>query len=351
MIRNLFFTGLILSILLPNVGLSQRTLPTQMADILNEIPARDGNQRNRLAKEMIEMGPAGLDLFTSKVSAAEVGNDTRVRTALNGLVWYAGQDGNEPARQLVEKAFLRALVASKETTVQSFFLHHLSFIGKDIVPSIEPFLASETLADYAVQTLIAIRSEEAHDALLRAFAKSTGNKKLPVLKGIAAYSNAKSLDILHAVIQNETGADLRKIALAGIAKAGQPSSEKIMKTAATSVGFKYEPTETMRSWINYLDQLAKNNQWSIAEKNARFIFKNNASTPAYTYSLAALRLLVTYDGMDAIDEIIQALSHANADYRGAALALALENKDVAGLRKLVLYPRQLISRYLTMWVC
>lgn len=82
------------------------------------------------------------------------------------------------------------------------------------------------MADYAVQTLIAIRSEEAHDALLRAFAKSTGNKKLPVLKGIAAYSNAKSLDILHAVIQNETGADLRKIALAGIAKAGQPSSEK-----------------------------------------------------------------------------------------------------------------------------
>ena len=335
MIRNLFFTALILSILLPNVGLSQRTLPTQMADILNEIPARDGNQRNRLAKEMIEMGPAGLDLFTSKVSAAEVGNDTRVRTALNGLVWYAGQDGNEAARQLVEKAFLRALVASKETTVQSFFLHHLSFIGKDIVPSIEPFLASETLADYAVQTLIAIRSEEAHDALLRAFAKSTGNKKLPVLKGIAAYSNAKSLDILHAVIQNETGADLRKIALAGIAKAGQPSSEKIMKTAATSVGFKYEPTETMRSWINYLDQLAKNNQWSIAEKNARFIVKNNASTPAYTYSLAALRLLITYDGMNAIDEVIQALSHANADYRGAALALALENKDVAGLRKIL----------------
>lgn len=122
MIRNLFFTALILSILLPNVGLSQRTLPTQMADILNEIPARDGNQRNRLAKEMIEMGPAGLDLFTSKVSAAEVGNDTRVRTALNGLVWYAGQDGNEVARQLVEKAFyVLWLLRRKQPFSPSFY--------------------------------------------------------------------------------------------------------------------------------------------------------------------------------------------------------------------------------------
>lgn len=91
----------------------------------------------------------------------------------------------------------------------------------------------------------------------------------------------------------------------------------------------------MRSWINYLDHLAKNNYWSIAEKNARFIVKNNANTPAYTYSLAALRLLVTYDGMNAMDEVIQALNHANADYRAAALALALENKDVAGLRKIL----------------
>jgi HEAT repeat protein len=336
MIRNLFYIGLIWSFLLPTLSIGQRSVQTQMADILNEIPARDGNQRNRLAKEMTEMGAVGLDLFTAAVTSAEVGNDTRVRAALNGLVWYAGQDGNEAARQLVEKAFIRALSASKESTVQAFFLHHLSFIGsKEIVPSLEPFLASETMADYAVQTLIAIRSEEAHDALLRAFAKSTGNKKLPVLKGIAAYSSAKSLDILHAVIQNETSADLRKIALAGIAKAGQPSSEKLMKTAATTVLFKYEPTETMRSWINYLDQLAKNNQWSIAEKNARFIVKNNANTSAYTYSLAALRLLVTYDGMNAMDEVIQALNHANADYRAAALALALENKDVAGLRKIL----------------
>ena len=336
MIRNLFYIGLIWSFLLPTLSIGQRSVQTQMADILNEIPARDGNQRNRLAKEMTEMGAVGLDLFTAAVTSAEVGNDTRVRAALNGLVWYAGQDGNEAARQLVEKAFIRALSASKESTVQAFFLHHLSFIGsKEIVPSLEPFLASETMADYAVQTLIAIRSEEAHDALLRAFAKSTGNKKLPVLKGIAAYSSAKSLDILHAVIQNETAADLRKIALAGIAKAGQPSSEKLMKTAATTVLFKYEPTETMRSWINYLDHLAKNNYWSIAEKNARFIVKNNANTSAYTYSLAALRLLVTYDGMNAMDEVIQALNHANADYRAAALALALENKDVAGLRKIL----------------
>jgi HEAT repeat protein len=336
MIRNLFYIGLIWSFLLPTLSIGQRSVQTQMADILNEIPARDGNQRNRLAKEMTEMGAVGLDLFTAAVTSAEVGNDTRVRAALNGLVWYAGQDGNEAARQLVEKAFIRALSASKESTVQAFFLHHLSFIGsKEIVPSLEPFLASETMADYAVQTLIAIRSEEAHDALLRAFAKSTGNKKLPVLKGIAAYSSAKSLDILHAVIQNETSADLRKIALAGIAKAGQPSSEKLMKTAATTVLFKYEPTETMRSWINYLDHLAKNNYWSIAEKNARFIVKNNANTSAYTYSLAALRLLVTYDGMNAMDEVIQALNHANADYRAAALALALENKDVAGLRKIL----------------
>ena len=114
MIRNLFYIVLFGSFLFPTLGLSQRTLQTQMADILNEIPARDGNQRNRLAKEMIEMGPSGLELFTSKVSAAEVGNDTRVRTALNGLVWYAGQDGNESERQLVEKAFIRALSASKE---------------------------------------------------------------------------------------------------------------------------------------------------------------------------------------------------------------------------------------------
>ena len=94
MIRNLFYISLLGSFLLPTLGFGQRTLQTQMADILNEIPARDGTQRNRLAKEMTEMGAVGRDLFTAGIHAAEIGNENRVRVDVSGLGWVVCQVGN-----------------------------------------------------------------------------------------------------------------------------------------------------------------------------------------------------------------------------------------------------------------
>lgn len=313
----------------------QRSLQTKVADILNQIPARDVQHRNQLAESMLSLGAEGISLFTDKVVPDGSADDTRVRTALNGLALYAGQPGKEDARLLVSHAFLKALEKSNQPLVKAFFLYHLPFIGKaEIVNPVSGYLQHSDLADDAVQALVAIKDPAASAALIAAFSKAPDNLKVTILQGIAAYAPASA----SALLQGQAGSansDLRKQALRGLAHIGQPDAQKTLLNAAKQVNFGFDPAEATRSLLLYLNQLAQHQHLDACKSLALQLIKSTAQTSNYTTALAALDILVAQFGMDAFDQVLLALDHPRSDYRASALQSAEKVRDIAATRRLV----------------
>lgn len=316
-------------------GQDQRSLQTKVADILNQIPARDINHRNQLAESMLQLGSEGLNAFTAMVVPDGSGDDTRVRTALNGLILYAGQPGKEMERQQVSATLRTGLERANDPLVKAFFLYHLPFLGKgEIIPSVAPYLTHTELADDAVQALVAIREAAAASALLDAYTKAPEALKPVLIQGVAAYAPATA-EAFFRTQATATDPVIRKHALRGLAKIGMPGSEKLLLAAAKSVQYGYDPTEATRSALLYTEALIQHGYLAPGKSLAAALIKATAQTPQYTTSLAALDILAQQFGMDAFDQILTALEHPRADYRAAALQSAARIQDVAATRRLI----------------
>ena len=313
----------------------QRTLSTKIADVLNQVPTRDLNQRNRVAEEMLQMGSQGLDAFTALIAPDGSSDDSRARAALNGLALYAGQPGKEAERQLVSNAFLAALERSREPLVKAFFLYHLPFFGKgEIVAPVTGYLNHPDLADDAVQALVAIHEPAAAKALLDAYPKASDALKPVVLQGIAVSAPPSAEAFLRSEAASSNPA-IRRQALRGLAALGNPASEKTVLAAAKQANFGYEPSEATRSLLLYTEALAKNNHLAQSKALAALILKSASAGPHYTTALSALDILTEQFGMDAFDMVLAALDHPRADYRAAALQSAARIRDVSATRRLI----------------
>ncbi len=319
----------------PVQGQDQRTLDTKIADILNQIPARDAAHRDQLAAATLSLGTEGLTQMTAMVVPDGDADDTRARTALNGLSAFAGQPGNSKARNSVSQAFVTALQRAKHPLVKQFFLYHLAFVGKDeIAAPVAQYLSDPDVCQDAVRVLLALGTPEAADRLQQAFAGVPASLKPVLLQGIATYAQPAAAAMLrtHA---NASDLTLRRPALKGLAAIGNPVDAKTLLAAAKAVNFAYEPSEATRSLIIYLEALAKNNHLTDCRKLAMQIIQASSNGPHPGPALAALDVLTQYFGMDTFNEVSTALDHPNPNYRAAALQSASRIRDVAASRRLL----------------
>ena len=313
----------------------QRTLDTKIADLLNQIPARDAAQRDQLAVAALSLGPDGLGQLSAMVVPDGSGDDSRVRTALNGLSFYAGQPGRSEARESVSSAMVAALQQAKNPLVKRFFLYHLAMVGQNnIAAVVSSYLSDPDLCAEAVRVLLTLRSEETADRLLKAFPDAPASIKPILLQGIAEFPSPAATGLLRA---QSASADLslRRPALRGLAKIGNPIDSKTLFSAAKATAFAYEPSEASRTLILYLEALATNGHLADCQKLARQIIKASASSTHTGPALAALDVLAEQFGMDAFGDLLAALNHPDPQYRAAALQSASRIHDVAASRKLL----------------
>ena len=313
----------------------QRTLDTKIADLLNQIPARDAAQRDQLAVAALSLGQEGLGQLSAMVVPDGSGDDSRVRTALNGLSFYAGQPGRNEARESVSSALVAALQQAKNPLVKRFFLYHLAFVGqKEIATPVAGYLSDPDLCAEAVRVLLTLRSEVAADHLLKAFPDAPSSIKPILLQGIAEYASPAAAGLLR-VQSASTDPALRRPALRGLATLGDPADSKMLFAAAKATGFAYEPSEASRTLILYLEALASRGHLADCQKLARQIIKASSNSAQTGAALAALDVLAAQFGMDAFGDLLAALDHPDPQYRAAALQSASRIRDVATSRKLL----------------
>ena len=310
-----------------------RLLQTRVADILNQVPAQDLKQRDKVMEQMLALGHEGLMLFADQVVAPGSGDDTRVRFALNGLALYVGQEGMESKRLLVSGVFTEALVKAADPGVRSFFLYHLKFFGKEeIVQFVEGFLKDDELCDYAVQALVGIGSHAGQHALKSALAEASGRNRLLIVKGLGEYGAFCAEEQIRALV-GSSEPEMNQVALRALANIGSAASAEVMLAAARSVRFGYDKDETMRSLIHYIDRLAVKGEADRARRMCNMLVGECTRDDNYTYSLAALRLLTHHFGYETLDLLMAAMEHPRFEYRAAALDYAREIDDIAALRK------------------
>ncbi len=295
-----------------------RTVTTKIADLLAKTPADDADQLNANAEAVAKLGEAGLAELVARLNTAE--DHTKLHYAINGFSFSASQPGKESWRAMAVKAYGQALEKLSDKEAQLFIITQLEHVGKDdAVTYLKSYLHDERLSDAASRALAAIHTEASNNALLQALPGAAGNAQLSLVQALGDTRFSAAVPQVTALAKS-SDPNLTKVALYALARIADPSSLKLLRTAAAKSGYSFDVTDATSAYLLYLNQLAVTGQAQAAEKAANTLLKK-ASGQVHTRT-AALKLLTDIQGENSVGLLTKAMKDKNAEYREAALKYA-----------------------------
>ncbi len=321
---------LVLAMVISVEGFSQdnRTLDTKVADVLAQMPIKNLSQLDKVMEEIIQMGPEGLQKIASLLTPDGVGDDTKVRFALNSLAGYSSLAGRDEARTFSEEGFLQALKSENNTEIKTFLLSQLNLVGGDrTIPEISGYLKDENLCEPATQTLLAIHNEHAAREILSSLPIVAGKCKSTLVHALGELRVKEAIVFISPMVDSDE-TRLRRTALEALANIGSPESYKILLKAAKAVQFKSEPTNAAAAFLNYTTRLSEQGEMVLCKKACKAIFNLNRSDELLHNYSKALSIYVANFGYEATPLLIKAMDSPDKAFRFSALNLA---EDLGGM--------------------
>lgn len=138
-------------------GPAGRTTTTIVADVLAQMPARDGARFDALMEELASTGTEGVLQLTSMLVPDGEGSNARVEYALNGLSHWVSAEGREALRLTASDAYIEALSRVSDREIGTFIINQLELIGKnEAVETLTALLDDSALHGPAREALAAI---------------------------------------------------------------------------------------------------------------------------------------------------------------------------------------------------
>lgn len=302
-------------------------------ELLAQMPTEDLQHRNRLMEEMLAMGKEGFVAISSQLTPAGAGDDTAVRYTLNSLARFVSQFGMEAQRAQTEAHFIKALEQAGDAEVKTFLMDQLKLIGSDqAVATVCQYLQDEQLCGPAAQTLAAISSQAATEALFKALPSATGATQITIVK---ALGDLESKEAAPAIAQLLPAGDaaLQKAALMALASTGAPDAYPSLWNAARQANFTYEPTNAVDAFLTYTDRLGAQGNLKLCKKAALALAKATRADHQLHTQASALALYTKYFDYEALDALLQAVDHADHKFRTAVLHTAQPVGGVAATRR------------------
>jgi HEAT repeat protein len=314
-------------------GQEPRSVPARAEAILAQFPAGSRMQRDILADEMLAMGEAGIAEFTRRLVPASAGGDAAVRFALNAVAVRASEFGAEPNRATAERALVNALAMASDVEVRTFLLRQLRLVGRnDAVRAAAPFLSDAALVEPATQLMLSVNGLAAGRALLSALDTARGPAQITMVKALGELKAGEAHDRLVAFAR-DANPDMRRSALAGLARLANRKSYKALSEAAERAGFIYDPANATAAFLDYAKNLADKGDPEAAEKVCRLIMKKTKRADQLATRAAALDVLVDVRGHEALRDLLKAIDHADRAYRQSALRSAERLRGIAPIRQ------------------
>ncbi|MDN5201779.1 DUF1080 domain-containing protein [Fulvivirgaceae bacterium BMA10] len=333
----------ILSLIVSFSALSQdrRTVETKVADILAQMPTKDIQHRDRLMREMADLGDNGLQLFTNRVLTPGTGDDTAVRFALNGLARYASEFDHEKERASTEDAFLQALNSADNDEVKAFFIHQLKLIGGDkSVKAVSQYLHDDRLGPAATQLIATVASSESKKQLLNALSNAKGIHQITIVKALGDLKVKAASDAI-AKLAGSQNPDLQRVTLYSLANIADPGISATLLKAAKEANYNYESNNAVGALVLFADRLGEEGQLALSEKICRTIIKNSKSTAQLHNKATALSILSKYFGHEITKDLLKAIDNSNRPFRNGVLNIAEKQGGVADTRAWVKRSKEL----------
>jgi HEAT repeat protein len=222
-----------------------RTMETRIADILAQFPASTPGVKNKLAEEIIDLGPTGIMEICKMVTAPGKTDDTTVRYALNGLAIYAARPGANEQQKVVSKTFIMALEPNLHHEVKAFLIRQLQIVGKgEAIKPLSTFLQDQKLCEPATQAMLTIGTEEAEKMFLKHLSSVKDANRITLIKALGELRCRKAVKKLTGYAENEDR-NTRLVAIWAIANIGDKSARKIL--ARYMPGEEQRPVRSMNA--------------------------------------------------------------------------------------------------------
>jgi len=155
-------------------------------EIFKKIPAEDYETARQIGEELASSGAATVEQLVDLVGD-EFGDPSGVKPkyALHALVIYASRPGADEQRKTVAKALAGQLQADRSDELKAFILRQLQLCGGPAeVPALAGLLSSERLCEPAAQALLAIKGQEALNALRAALPAAQGKRQVTISQAV-----------------------------------------------------------------------------------------------------------------------------------------------------------------------
>jgi HEAT repeat protein len=296
-------------------------LRSKVSIFLSRFPAASAADRDRLAAEILELGPAAVAEVCGRVLPPGEGDDSVARYALNGLAIYAARPGGENDRRLVSRAILDATARVANKEVKAFLISQVQLAGgREAVKPLAAYLADERLAEPAAQALLAIRAPGTDTVFLRALEAAPAAARVTIVK---ALGELRSRTAARKLIPMASSPDdrLRQTALYALANIGDPAAGPVLERTRVAAPL-YERSQAPVLYLLYARRLVESGKAPEGLTVCRSILRYYAAPAESHIAANALGLIVSTLKDGALPDLLAAMDSPSAQLRGAALELA-----------------------------
>lgn len=295
----------------------QRSVTTIITDGLNELPANNIEKYNTVIGELAATGAAGVTEIADMLVPTNTGKNATIEYALHGIVSYVTVSGKEKEKAQVRKGLSVAIDKCMDNSNKAFLLYLLQRCAtSEDAPVFVKYINDDYLSEWAVNGLA--HTQGTDNVLLDLIQRGIGNKaRLAYAVGVKKLYDAEP--ILLEWLKSADKATQKAIYHA-LSICGSSRSLPILKKAARSINYSWSVSNDATScYLRLLQNLSQTEESKIAVKAAKSILK--ATDIAYVRG-AALEIIISTEGSDAIPFVLAAVKDNNREYRVNALRLS-----------------------------
>jgi hypothetical protein len=320
--KNLRYSIILLLLLVGFAGSSfaqqtdsrNRVTSTIIADGLAQLPAKNIGTFNQVMSEMAATGHEGIEMIADMLKPATEGKNAVFEYAINGIVDYSLQPGNEKLRNGVNEGITNAIEKCTDNPNKAFLMTQLQKFGdKKNVGTFEKYLSDKYLMEFALRGLAATNGIDDEVISLMKAEKAPRTE----LAYLAKFKKIKAAEPILLSWLDGTDEKTKKQLYEDIAVCGGNASVKTLQKAAKAAGFAPDPTRATDAYIQLLTNL---DDAKTVNKLSRELLKSNDAS----VRCSGLNLMLKNDGKNLVADVMKALKSNDIEYRNTALTCATE---------------------------
>jgi len=327
MIQTKYISVVLLALLLlsvPSRAQDNRTLDTQVADLLARVPADNEQDLMKQMELMTRLGEAGQQKILDLIIPPGTGDDTQARMAVESLSRHVSQPGMELQKSNWESLILNEIGQENDAFVKSFLIAQLYYIGSEAsVEVLSPYLKDPQLYDPAIRVLRDAVPGKAAAIFAQELDPGEGKVTIALVNAIKETGNPEQAAEV-AQLAGSDSPELQRSVLACLAELGHPDSYKILRGAASASKYMPEPTNATGSLLTYAETMARKKNPELSLKICKQVGKKCKTTQQAHFKARALTIGAgNLDIEEAVPYLAKALQSDDKTYRMAAINYAI----------------------------